>query len=1067
MVKFPRKLRRYLWPDHLGRQAMLAVVLLISATTFVFSWHVAEELREEVASAFQRYAVATSRNLANHIAYPVLNGDLEGAQQELVAELGTGQADEAYLYNAQGELLFKILGARVAQRDKGAVPGVSLPESTLEPSLEYVDGDLSVWVPVGGDQVLAWLRVTYRPGIDASARDLALYHLFEALLVALGATLLTGFLLRRPVASITKAAQFAERLDVSRGDVLGIETNTVEIRYLYEALNRASKKLHDQAQEVEESRHRLARAQQVAGLEMWEWDAVGEVLYWSNDMSNISQTPAENIEEAFTQEVLAKVSEADRKQVFDALFNVLNGGDSVVVDHHVMSADDEHSIVRLHIDVERNSEGEVVRVIGISQDVSERYRVEEELRSSEAQTRTILNSVQDAIVTIDYQGVIQTFNQSAELIFGYEGEEIVGQNISILMADEVKESHAHHVKTYQPGKGRPLLSGREFVAKRKDGTFFPVEINISDVRVNDQVFIVGIIRDITLRKQAEENMRLSEQVFANSVEGIVVADKDKKILRANFSFSNITGYLMSDFACKGLDCILDSQTGHAASDEIWRTVQRDGQWKGEVQGSRKNGERYLAWMAIVETKDSGGNVTHYIVVINDISEIKEAQTRIHHLANFDSLTNLPNRSLFQDRLIQGVAQAARSDKKLALLRVDLDRFKTLNETMGHGSGDQLLKCVAERLNSVVRKCDTVGRLSGDEYALMLTNLGTDKDAAHVSRKILSVFESPFEVAGQEVYVTASIGVALYPNDADNADDLIKHAGAAMHHVKDHGRNAYRFYTGDLDASAFEHLVLENSLRRALGREEFVLFYQPQLDLNSGKIIGVEALIRWNHPDLGMVSPAQFIPLLEETGLILPVGDWVLHTACQQAQAWMEAGFDFVRMAVNLSPRQIDQTTLVDTVAEALNSSGLDPRRLDLEITESSLMSDVEQSVRMLSELQQMKVNISIDDFGTGYSSLSYLTRFPINTLKIDRSFVKDVTDDMDDANLARAIITMGHSLKLKVLAEGVETPEQLEFLRQHGCDEVQGFLFSKPLPAEEVVSLFDSEMRSLLCVNDQ
>ncbi len=637
----------------------------------------------------------------------------------------------------------------------------------------------------------------------------------------------------------------------------------------------------------------------------------------------------------------------------------------------------------------------------------------------------------------------------------------------MLMPEEARPSHVRYIEAYGEGTGKPKRRvGRKFQALRKDGTLFPAEIRISDMHVRGELLIVGIIQDITVRKQAEENMRLSEQVFANSVEGIVVADANRAVLRVNYAFTTITGFVASDFAGQRLDKLFGQQMEEALLDEIWHSVERDGQWKGEVRGSRKNGESYLAWMAVTVTRDEQGKVTHYIVVINDITEIKEAQTRIHHLVNFDALTNLPNRSLFQDRLAQGIAQASRTEKKLALLRIDLDRFKNLNETMGHASGDLLLQKVAERLVGCVRKCDTVARLSGDEFAVMLTNFSNDADVIHVSRKVLSIFEQPFDLEGPEVYVTASIGVSIYPNDGDTVDELVTHAGAAMHHVKEHGRNAYRLYTDDLDATAFEHLVLENSLRRALEREEFVLFYQPQIDLGSGRVVGVEALIRWKHPDLGMVSPAQFIPLLEETGLILSVGQWVLQTACRQAKQWRDEGLGPIRMAINLSPRQIDQSNLVEQVAEALELSGLDPRSLDLEITESCLMGDVERSTRMLHELRQMDVNISIDDFGTGYSSLNYLTRFPIDTLKIDRSFVKDVTEDADDASLAKAIISMGHSLKLKVLAEGVETPEQLEFLRQYGCDEVQGFLFSMPLPADEVTPLLASDMRSLLCAGN-
>ncbi len=1173
--------RRFWWPSHMSQQATLWVILLIISSSFLLAWHLSADLGEKAGKEVQRFGMAISQNIANQLVYPLSTGDIDGAQRELLAEAAYSQADEIFVYDEQGRLLIQVLAGGVAT-DFSQIDSVPLPSRSDINSVDVTQEGFSIWVPIGDHSApLAWLNTRYKFEANALVREEMAKYFLESIIFLALAVWLTVIVLRRPVDAIEQATEFISQLDVSRGEKLPVKTGTIEIRHLYQALNHVSHKLHEQEYQMQVRRGRLARAACVAGVGMWDWDARERIFYWSNDKGELSQCQAHQLENAFEDELLSRVPSTDRDKVYGALFDVINGGSSISIDHQLLDTRGEVKVVQHQIEVIRDEEDNIVRLTGTILDVSERKNTElelkkknrqildilenttdgylsvdgdwkieyinpqgrrmfnvdsetiegeslwnllgplgesfkegikhamqtaevveltshcpvcqrwlemrahpkergltiyfrdvtdarlavESLRASEEQIRTILDNVLDAIITLDAHGVIKTFNQAARNIFGYEADEVVGKSINILMPEETAASHSAYLRNYVASSEKPEFGNREFVAKRKDGTLFPVEIKITDMTVRGQVFLVGIIRDVTIRKQAEENMRLSEEVFANSLEGIVVADRKKHILRANYAFSNITGYVVSDFAGKGLDQILSDQTDPALNRSIWQAVDRRGQWKGEISGSRKNGEHYRAWVAVSMVKDSDDQVSHYIVVINDITEIKEAQSKIHQLVNFDALTGLPNRSLFTDRLAQGIAQADRSKSKLALLRVDLDRFKSFNDTIGHGSGDQLLRRVAERLSENVRQCDTVARLSGDEFAVMLTNLSTDNDAALVSRKILSVFEQPFEVDEHEVFVTASVGVARYPNDASNSDELMKRAGAAMHHVKEHGRNAYRFYTDDMDSSAFEHLVLENSLRRALERDEFVLFYQPQLDISTGRIIGVEALIRWQHPDLGMVSPAQFIPLLEETGLILSVGNWVLQTACRQAQLWADMGYESVRMAVNLSPRQIDQRNLVETVAEAIAMSGLDPHRLDLEITESCLMKDVKQSAQMLAELRRMEVTISIDDFGTGYSSLSYLTRFPVNTLKIDRSFVKDVTVDEGDASLAKAIISMAHSLQLKVLAEGVETPEQLEFLNQRRCDEVQGFLFSKPLPADEVVTLFDRDMRTLLCSN--
>jgi predicted signal transduction protein with EAL and GGDEF domain len=428
-----------------------------------------------------------------------------------------------------------------------------------------------------------------------------------------------------------------------------------------------------------------------------------------------------------------------------------------------------------------------------------------------------------------------------------------------------------------------------------------------------------------------------------------------------------------------------------------------------------------------------------------------------------------------ERLQQALSHARRYHRQLGVLSLDLDQFKRINDTLGHKAGNELLIAVSGRLSSVVRGSDllshedaapgsgvqaveTIARLDGDEFSLLIVELAHYHDAAKVARRLLEALRKPFGVAGQEVFVSASIGLALYPLDGEDGETLIKNAGAAMHFAKDQGRDNYQFYSRAMNATALEKLALESQLRKALERDEFLLYFQPKLDATSGAVAGVEALIRWKHPELGMVPPSQFIPVAEETGLIVPIGDWVLETACRQNHAWQKAGYPPVHVAVNIASPHFRQGGLMESVARALRETGLDPKWLELEVTESMLMQGVDSqgvdtTLDTLFKLKDMGVRLAIDDFGTGYSSLAYLKRFPLDTLKIDRSFVKDLPRDAEDAAIARAIIAMAHSLRLAVVAEGVETDQQLAFLRQHGCDLVQGFLFSRPVPGEEFAAL--------------
>lgn len=429
-------------------------------------------------------------------------------------------------------------------------------------------------------------------------------------------------------------------------------------------------------------------------------------------------------------------------------------------------------------------------------------------------------------------------------------------------------------------------------------------------------------------------------------------------------------------------------------------------------------------------------------------ERKQAEARLAYMAQYDHLTGLANRTLLMDRLTRALARAERSDQQMGLLFIDMDRLKDINDTLGHDVGDRLLKDVAGRLSGCVRKVDTVARLGGDEFAIVLEGISHVGNVTTVAQKILDVIAQPYTLNGQEVFVTVSIGITVYPFVNDNIDNLLNDADAAMYSAKKQGGNCYRVYTSDMNSEAFERLSLETSLRHALERKELMLYYQPQMNLSTGKTSGMEALLRWNHPELGLVPPDKFIPIAEETGLIVPIGEWVVRTACAQNRAWQDAGLPPLRVAVNLSARQCRQKDLVETISLILKETGMDPRFLELELTEGVLIENTHTTNSILAEIRDLGVQISIDDFGTGYSSLSYLKRLPINTLKIDISFIRDITADPDDGAIATAIIALAHSLRLKVVAEGVETEAQLAFLRDQGCDDIQGFLFSRPLSAE-------------------
>ena len=530
------------------------------------------------------------------------------------------------------------------------------------------------------------------------------------------------------------------------------------------------------------------------------------------------------------------------------------------------------------------------------------------------------------------------------------------------------------------------------------------------------------------------------RLVATNLIGILFVDLSGKILDADDSFLQTLGYTREELPAKIYD--LTTPEDHRLDDEAFEKLMAFGVCAPfEKSLVRRDGAcvPVLFGAALQEEE-----IACFVV---DLSQNKQTQEKLNHLAYHDALTDLPNQVLFKDRLKQAIAMSRRNDQMQAVLLLNLDRFKTINDSLGYTAGDRLLQSVAQRLTSCVRESDTVARFGGDEFAILLTHISRAQDAANAARAIKEALDQAFLFDDQEVFVSSSIGIVVYPHDGRDTAGLLKNAGAALDRAKVQGGNNYQFYTAGGTTRALKQLVLESNLRGGLERGEFVVHYQPQVDTRSFQLVGMEALVRWQHPSLGLLYPSEFISLAEDSGIIIQLGDWILRAACAQSMAWQDKGLAPMRLSVNFSARQFQQATFIASVAETLKDTNLDPRWLELELTESSVMKDPEQAIEKLHELKLMGIRVAIDDFGTGYSSLNYLKRFPIDTLKIDKSFVSDICKDPHDTAIVRAIITLGHALDLTVVAEGVETQEQLQYLSSLNCDVVQGFLFSKSLTA--------------------
>lgn len=567
----------------------------------------------------------------------------------------------------------------------------------------------------------------------------------------------------------------------------------------------------------------------------------------------------------------------------------------------------------------------------------------------------------------------------------------------------------------------------------------------------DDDHFATIFEDITARKKAEETTRIMATVFSNSNEAILITDARNRIITVNAAFTRLTGYTLADVIGEDPRILSAGTTSPETYRLMWEALGTRGSWQGELTDRRKDGQTFPKWLSISVVRDAHGTVVNYIGSFVDISERKASEERVRHLAHHDSLTNLPNRFSLHERLAQALGFAQRNRKALALMLIDLDNFKTINDTLGHQAGDRLLVQVAERLTQSVRSSDIVARLGGDEFVVVLPDIETPTDAAHVAEKILKTVSHPYRVDGQELRTAPSIGICIYPDDADSSDDLMKKADVAMYHAKAQGRANYQFFTAELQQATLARIAIENDLRTATEAGQFELYYQPQLDLRTGRISGVEALLRWHHPQRGLLSPGEFIHVAEEAGMITAIGDWVLREACGQLARWQGAGLADFRVSINLSATQFLDPHLTERLAEIVAANGVAADRIDLEVTESVSMHAPQETVKLMQTLTRQGITLSIDDFGTGYSSMAYLKLFPIRTLKIDRSFVRDIESDPNDAQICDVTVLLAHKLGLETVAEGVETDGQLKFLLSVGCERIQGYLISRPLPAPQVL----------------
>jgi diguanylate cyclase (GGDEF)-like protein/PAS domain S-box-containing protein len=834
---------------------------------------------------------------------------------------------------------------------------------------------------------------------------------------------------------------FETRLDLAGRDELGrlakqLEQMRVAIKRLFEDIGQR------------EERFRTI-VTQVPGA-VFRFRPDGPIEFVSDAIEDISGYTAAQFMRSTTHSWTNLICPEDRKRQRGIITQAIRNGQPYEIEYRILDATGTERWVSENGQPQpHDGAGNAPWVDGIISDISQRKHNEMRIEALLAEQSAILDNVMFGVMFVRNRQIVSV-NRRCEELFGYEPGAMTGASTSIVFPSAFDFESAGARQYPSLSKGDYFSEERHY--RRKDGTLFWCMVSgyaLDHNRANEGS--IWVYADVTERKEAEEKLRLSATVIEHIADGVVVLDATGTIVTVNPAYTQITGY--SEEEAIGKDRRLTRSARHDEDfyEAMWREQVAQGYWRGEIWSQRKDGQLYLEDLTVSAVLDSQGHTTHYVGVFSDITKVKESQEKLDHLAHHDPLTALPNRLLFHDRLQHALLRAARDGEQLALLFIDLDRFKNVNDTLGHHIGDELLQQVAKALLERLREGDTLARLGGDEFIVLLENIDNHYGASLVAEKLVQMFEQPFMVAGHELFVTCSVGISLYPDDAVDLNMLIRNADVAMYQAKARGRNGFSFYAPSMTGEGVERLRLETFLRRSIEKDEIFLNYQPQVEIDTGRLVGVEALVRWNHPELGLVPPVRFIPLAEDTGFINQLGKWVLYESCRQMVRWQEAGLHVPKIAVNLSAKQFERGSIVNMVADILRETGLEPQRLQLEVTESVIMNTGDAMV-FINDLHSIGVGLAIDDFGTGYSSLAYLKQLPVQTLKIDRSFIKDISTDVNDEAIAIAIIQLGKSMNLSVIAEGVETEEQAAFLLRHGCRLAQGYFYSKPVMPDDMLT---------------
>lgn len=690
-------------------------------------------------------------------------------------------------------------------------------------------------------------------------------------------------------------------------------------------------------------------------------------------------------------------------------------------------------------------------------------KARQELLDTRQLLTAVIDFLPDATFVVDNEKKVMIWNRAIEKMTGVPKEEMIGKgdheytipfygerrkqllDLFDIEDTELEAKYAHIRRTGETLNAEtfcPVLHGG------KGAYVWATGVPLYD-SIGQRIGAIESIRDITERKEAEDFLRKLTHGIENSASAVLITDLHGAIEYVNKKFTQLTGYAPEEAIGQNPRILKSDVTPREVFDNLWKTILSGQEWRGELLNRRRNGEVYWSIASISPLHNEQGEITHFIANVEDINERKNAEATIERLAYYDPLTDLPNRRMLQDRLELALKRSRRQTTGAALLYIDLDSFKHVNDSLGHPAGDKLLREMARRFTDALRDDDLVCRLGGDEFAVILHDVRHDQDVIPVAQKLLDATAEPLQLDGREVVITASVGIALYPKDGSDAKSLGKHADIALYHAKGEGKNTFRFFSEELNNSFRDRIALEHGLRHVLARSELELHYQPKVSVASGEVTGVEALVRWNSPEFGLITPMRFIPLAEETRQIIPIGEWVLRTACLQQLAWQQQGLR-LSMAVNLSAVQFKSPELVERISAIIDETGIKPENLELELTESALVDKPDDVVQVLERLRSLGCGISIDDFGTGYSSLSYLKNFPVTILKIDRTFVRDLAHDAGDRAIAQSVVSLAANLDMKTVAEGVEEPEQLEILKQIGCTYIQGFIHSRPVPADQI-----------------